>query len=121
MPAVISSFETFGNVVLEAFASGLPVVGVNMGGVKTLIDPEQNGFLVEPNNSESFALALEKLIVNDIMRHQFGTRGRNYAKGKAWDAVFNTLLADFDTIIKDFERLSEVDLKSNYQEKNSIA
>ncbi|PKM65336.1 MAG: glycosyltransferase family 1 protein [Firmicutes bacterium HGW-Firmicutes-2] len=116
-----SSFETFGNVVLEAFASGLPVVGVNMGGVKTLIDPGYNGFLVEPNDSEAFALALEKLIVGDIMRHQFGTRGRNYAKGKSWDAVFNTLLEDFATIIRDCEALPEPELNPYYQEENSIA
>jgi glycosyltransferase involved in cell wall biosynthesis len=42
--------EPFGNVVLEAFSYGVPVVGSNTGGISELIKPNYNGFLFEPND-----------------------------------------------------------------------
>jgi phosphatidylinositol alpha 1,6-mannosyltransferase len=116
-----SSFETFGNVVLEAFASGLPVVGVDMGGVKTLVKSEHNGFLVEPKNSEAFAQALEKLITQDIMRYQYGQRGRTFAKELSWDAVFTELLDEFDRVILESKETMNVPIDSTHLGKNSIA
>ncbi|MFD2628016.1 glycosyltransferase [Oceanobacillus kapialis] len=45
-----SPTETLGNVVLEALASGLPVVGANEGGIKNLVANGKSGFLCEPGN-----------------------------------------------------------------------
>jgi phosphatidylinositol alpha 1,6-mannosyltransferase len=95
-----SSFETFGNVVLEASASGLPVVGVKEGGVLELIDHGKTGYLANPRDSEDFAFFLEKLIVKANLRKLFGINGRNYAKTKSWNAVFSTLMEIFDREIR---------------------
>ena len=91
-----SSFETFGNVVLEASASGLPVVGVKEGGVLELIDHGKTGYLANPRDPEDFAFFLEKLIVEVGLRKLFGINGRNYAKTKSWNAVFSTLIEIFE-------------------------
>lgn len=91
-----SSFETFGNVVLEASASGLPVVGVKEGGVLELIDHGKTGYLANPGDPEDFAFFLEKLIVAVGLRKLFGINGRNYAKTKSWNSVFSTLIEIFE-------------------------
>lgn len=94
-----SSFETFGNVVLEAFASGLPVVGVSEGGVKPLIIHSEGGYLSTPQNEKEFAEQIEKLILNEIERKMCGLKGRAFAKTKSWEAVFIELMDNFKKII----------------------
>ena len=49
-----SKTEGFPNVVLEALAVGLPVVAFRVSGIQTLIDPGFNGFIVDPDDLQSF-------------------------------------------------------------------
>lgn len=86
-----SSFETFGNVVLEAMASGIPAVGVNKGGVAGLIRHGSTGYLGEAFSEEEMAANLEKLIVNEIDRARFGQEARKFAETRSWDSVFDGL------------------------------
>lgn len=60
-----SPYETFGVSVVEAMASGIPVVTVNSGGVSDYLLDEVNGYLVAPDNIEQFAEAIEKALLND--------------------------------------------------------
>jgi len=75
-----SSFETFGNVVLEAAASGIPTVGVAMGGVLNIIDHGKTGLLAKPKDIESFTTCIDQCINNDILRLRMGSTAREYAK-----------------------------------------
>ena len=54
--------EPFANVILEAFASGLPVVATNVGGNAELVRPEVNGLLCEPESPPAMAAAIERLL-----------------------------------------------------------
>ncbi len=56
-----SNYENMPVVILEALASGLPVVSTNVGGIKEMID-ETKGILVEPRNKEALAEAMIKMI-----------------------------------------------------------
>lgn len=56
-----SNYENMPVVILEALASGLPVVSTNVGGIKEMID-ESKGILVEPKNKETLAEAMIKMI-----------------------------------------------------------
>ena len=56
-----SNYENMPVVILEALASGLPVVSTNVGGIKEMID-ESKGILVEPRNKEALADAMIKMI-----------------------------------------------------------
>ncbi|MBA2689316.1 MAG: glycosyltransferase, partial [Burkholderiales bacterium] len=82
--------ETFGLVVLEAMACGLPVVAVQQGAVAELID-ESYGVLVRPGNSRAFADAIESLYSQDL--RVLGERARLVTEENySWEAVMNSLV-----------------------------
>lgn len=57
-----SPYETFGRTVVEAMASGIPVVTVNSGAVSEYMIDGLNGYLVQPDNVEEFANTIEKVL-----------------------------------------------------------
>lgn len=67
--------EPFGMVVIEAMLAKKPVVASNHGGPTEIVVNNTTGFLFEPNNHESLAQALEKLIHNKQQRTIFGENG----------------------------------------------
>ncbi|MDM7322095.1 MAG: glycosyltransferase [Gammaproteobacteria bacterium] len=78
--------ETFGLVVLEAMASGLPVIGVRGGALPELISP-QVGLLAEPRNAAALAEAVRQLFASDW--HAMGRAARARVEANyRWEAVF---------------------------------
>lgn len=71
-----SDYEGTPNVVLEAMASGLPVVATGVGGVPDIIQHGKNGFLVDRNDEEGAARAILRLINDRHLRRQLGICGR---------------------------------------------
>ncbi|MEO7999278.1 MAG: glycosyltransferase family 1 protein, partial [Gemmatimonadaceae bacterium] len=59
--------DTFGNVIVEAMASGLPVIGADFGATRELVGSDR-GWLVEPGNVEGFAQILVDLVDNPSLR-----------------------------------------------------
>jgi len=90
-----SHTETFGQVVQEAMASGVPVVGVASGGVADLIAPGQTGLLSRPNDRQSFLAAAKELLEDDEARHRMGREARIFAERQSWRAVFDSLMEDY--------------------------
>ncbi len=90
-----SSSETFGNVVLESLASGLPVVGARSGGVQEIIDHERNGLLCPAKDTDAFIDSIVKLIEQPKLRQSMGAEGRRYALTQSWDTIFNSLLDNY--------------------------
>ena len=54
-------FETFGLVVIEAMTRGVPVICSDIGALRELIEPEENGLLCEPGNVDEFAAGIKRL------------------------------------------------------------
>lgn len=70
------------NVILEAMASGLPVVTTNVGGIPEVIINNENGLLCPQNDPKSLADSLEKLITNKTLREEMGNKGRSFVTEK---------------------------------------
>jgi glycosyltransferase involved in cell wall biosynthesis len=96
-----SPTETFGNVVLEALASGTPVVGANSGGVKNIIHTEVTGLLCESGKVQEFTHSIIHLLTHDSVRWQMGMEGRKYALSQRWDLIFDDLLAQYNSVMSE--------------------
>ncbi len=82
-----STTETFGQVVLEAMASGLPIISADAPSARALIDPGETGTLCEPRDVKAYADALEELVANPETRHSMGARARTASKAYSWHAA----------------------------------
>ena len=74
-----SNEEGLGIVILEAMASGLPVVSTACGGPATAISEGETGFLTPVGDVAALAAAMEKLLVNPALRTRMGQAGRRIA------------------------------------------
>jgi phosphatidylinositol alpha 1,6-mannosyltransferase len=88
-----SDTETFGNVTLEAMASGLPCVVADAVGSKSLVNHNDNGFLVPVEKTGQFYSALETLVTNDEQRKTMAERSVELAKGYSWMSINGRLLS----------------------------
>jgi glycosyltransferase involved in cell wall biosynthesis len=74
--------EGLGLAVIEAMATGLPVIGTDVGGIPELIRDGENGLLVPSGNPEKLADAIRKLSDDQILRSSMGERGRQIYENK---------------------------------------
>jgi len=89
--------ETFGLIVLEAMACGLPVVATNGGGVAELVDTE-TGILAEPNSVDSLAGAIEAIYGRDMRRMGEAAR-RKAAEHYDWNEILPQVLRRYDGLL----------------------
>ncbi|MDB5349550.1 MAG: glycosyltransferase [Planctomycetota bacterium] len=98
--AFASLTETFGNVILEAMASGLPVVAVRSGGPGEIIQPGETGLLVAPDAPASvFADALIGLVDDATARARMSASARAYALSQTWEAIMRALRDRYEAIV----------------------
>ena len=79
--------ESFGIVLLEAMAAGVPIVASDIHGFKRVVERNVQGLLVEPKNHRALAAALYALARDPDLRHQMGDAGREKAPDYSWDRV----------------------------------
>jgi alpha-1,6-mannosyltransferase len=89
--------ETFGLIVLEAMACGLPVVATNGGGVAELVDQE-TGILAEPNSVDSLAGAIEAIYQRDMARMGQAARIKA-AERYDWNEILPQVLGRYDILL----------------------
>lgn len=88
-----SRLEGIPNAVLEAMASGLPIVATKIGGVIDLIQDEVTGLLVPPDDSDALAAALIRLMKDACLRGDLGSRARAQAAEEfSLDVVISRLI-----------------------------
>lgn len=94
--------ETFGLVVLEAMSCGVPVIGVNAGGVAELID-ESCGLLVQPNNPDAMVQGIRQLYRQDM--HAMGLAARErVCRSYDWRIIMPQLMQHYASLLAGCER-----------------
>jgi glycosyltransferase involved in cell wall biosynthesis len=99
-----STTETFGNVTVEAMASGVPPVCVRAGGAYGIINDGVTGLIAEPHSAESFAAQILYLLNNQEKRLEMGLDALQYSQAQSWDAVISRLLESYSGIIDNFKK-----------------
>ncbi len=79
--------ESFGIVLLEAMAAGLPVIASDIPGYRTVLKDGRQGRMVRPGDGVALATALEALLANPRLRKAMGEEGRETAARYAWPVV----------------------------------
>lgn len=83
-----SRYESFGLVFLEAWASGIPVIGCRGGAVEDVIREGVDGLLVRPDSAPEIAAAIVRLLANPAERASLGEQGRARVRAHhRWETV----------------------------------
>lgn len=91
--------ETFGNVVLEGMASGLPVIAFDTAGPGDIIRDGETGILVSRTQADCLAQAIAGLAADRITRQQLGKHARAYALTQSWEAVNEVVLNGYREVL----------------------
>lgn len=81
--------ETFGNVVLEAMASGLPVVAYDVQGPKDIVVDRSTGTLVSEITANALAVGMREVLKNNDFRRTLGRQARIYAEQQTWELIMS--------------------------------
>ena len=95
-----SETETFGNVTLEAMASGLPVVCADAAGSRSLVNDGRTGFLCPPREPAAFTEAVRRLARDPALRSRLGQAGRADARAYDWSAVLAKMVTYYRGVVQ---------------------
>ena len=91
-----SRYEGFGIVLLEALASGLPLIATNTGISSKVVENGKNGFLVDYENMGG---AILKLLRNKELRKRMGGRSREIALDYSWSKAAKRMIAIYEELV----------------------
>lgn len=91
--------ETFGNVTLEALASGLPAVCADATGSRSLVVQGKTGYLVTPKDPAAYVAPLESLIADRDLRRRMSIEAIARAQGNDWDLVMYGLVRHYRDLL----------------------
>ncbi|PJF48311.1 MAG: glycosyltransferase family 1 protein [Chloroflexi bacterium] len=91
--------ETLGNVVLEAMASGLPVVAPRSGGLLDCAVHGETALLFEPEDCQALVAAVRALVQDPTRAKQMGQAGRARVEPRTWASVLDGLLDDYRALL----------------------
>jgi glycosyltransferase involved in cell wall biosynthesis len=90
--------ETFGNVVLEAMASGLVPVIANGGGSRDIVVDGVNGFKCEPDNANEYAEKILMLLQAPALRTEMSANAVSHSKAFDWEQLAQVYFNDLDEL-----------------------
>jgi phosphatidylinositol alpha 1,6-mannosyltransferase len=92
-------YETFGQTIQEAAASGLPVVAPASGGPLDLVADGATGYLVAPGDPDALSSAVRTLAADPALRTRLGAAARRRVLARSWSALTDELLGHYPAVI----------------------
>jgi phosphatidylinositol alpha-mannosyltransferase len=96
--------ESLGIVLLEAMASGVPIVASNISGYATVVSHGVDGLLTTPRSSEELALAIKHLLGHEPLRQQFINTGLHKARDYAWPRVAESIMEFYCELLEERDK-----------------
>lgn len=95
---LVSQMEGLPNVVIEAMAHGKTVIATPVGGIPSLIDDGETGFLVPVGDAAALRATIERVLADEPLRGRVGRAARERVRGYcSWDRVTDQLLGVYAT------------------------
>lgn len=92
-------FESFGIVLLEAMATGKPIVASDISGYRTILEDGKQGYLVPPRDYEQIAQAIIKILRNPELAKRMGAAGRKKALDYSWPKIAQQVEAYYEKLL----------------------
>lgn len=99
-----SRLETFGLVVVEAMAAGLPVVASRVGGVTDVVQEGNNGYTFESGDVETLVEGVRKIAVSRDNIERMGKYARQYAETQSWESMMDEVIEIYADLIAEKQR-----------------
>lgn len=91
--------ESFGIVLLEAMAAGVPIIASDIPGYRGVLEDEHAGLLIPPNDEQALARAAIELLQSPMPRAQMRERGKRVAVKYDWDIIARRVLDYYHQLI----------------------
>ncbi len=99
---LLSGFDTFGMVVTEAMAAGLPAIVSDNVGASDLVREGENGFVVNrESNTDQIATKIVELAANDERMAAMSREAKHTAAGQSWEEVAGKVEAVYERLLRD--------------------
>ena len=108
-----TGFESFGIVLLEAMAAGLPIVASDIAGFRTVVANDCEGVLVPPGDEQALAESIVALLKDPHRRAQMCECGKRKAAQYDWKIIAQRVLAFYDDLIAAQPRAKAKSSKNN--------
>ncbi len=99
-----SRLETFGLVVIEAMAAGLPVAASRVGGVAEIVSEGATGYTFASGDTEAIVAGISKIASDGENMRRMGAEARAYAEGQSWDAIMDEVIELYASLIAERRR-----------------
>ncbi|MDG4800057.1 glycosyltransferase family 4 protein [Micromonospora sp. WMMD980] len=100
--------EGFSNTILEAMASGLPVVSTDVVGVRDCVRPDENGVLVPAGDPAALAGAVRRLLDDPALRRRLAAQARRDVERRwSWPVVADQIVSGYDKLSRDVPEIPD--------------
>ena len=94
-----SRLETFGLVVVEAMAAGLPVVAARVGGVSEIVSEGETGYTFDSGDTKAIVAGIRNIARNPENMRRMGANARAFAETQSWDAIMDEVIEIYASLI----------------------
>lgn len=102
-----TGFESFGIVLLEAMASGVPIVASDIEGYRSVLTHDLEGVLVPPGDADALAGELRALLLDPARRMRMADAGRRTAYAYRWDEVAKRVFRVYEELLETRRRTAD--------------